>query len=163
MFVVLKTETPKPKVRCWGANLGDLSSKSTMQRNGWAFKNKNSKLDSRFSFEDECRTATFYEPTVAIASATLYGAGSATLDFGNCAPTGKVEVVLSDGKQVQNITKVSDAQGSEKRKRVEFNFQGGSILKITTDFGIVSLNSVDIVCEGIIINILFLLAFDSTI
>jgi hypothetical protein len=122
-----------------------------MSQNGWAFENKNADLETR-SFKDECKASTFYELGLVSVSAVLHGSGSATLHFGNCFPTGIVEVLLYDHNNATNATKISAAQASEKSKHVTFDFQGGSILSLTTKFGTVALNSFDISCGGIIIH-----------
>ena len=137
-------------MRCWDMRLSDISNKATMSQNGWAFQNKTAGLQTRAgSIKDECKDATFYESGLASVSAVLHGSGSATLHFGNCFITGIVEVLLYDHNNVTNATKISVAQASEKSKQVTFDFQGGTILNITTENGIVVLNSLDISCGGI--------------
>ena len=139
-------------MKCWDVHLSDLTNKSTMHRNGWAFENKVSNLLTRIgSYKEECKASTFYEKGLASVSAVFHGSGSATLDFGNCLGTGVVDVFLRDYKNVTNAKKISVAQGSEKSKSVAFDFQGGSILEIRTDYGIVALNDLVISCGGILI------------
>ena len=139
-------------MKCWDARLSDLTNKSTMRQNGWVFENKSSGLQTRLGpYHEDCKTTTFYERGLTSVSAVFQGSGSATLDFGNCLFNGVVEVLLYDHHNVTNATKIAVAQGSEESKSVEFDFQGGSILEIRTDFGIVALNRMVISCGGIII------------
>ena len=130
--------------------LTDLSNKSTMSGNGWAFENKNAGLEARYgTYQEECKESTFYDYGLDGVSAVLHGSGSATLKFGNCFLTGIVEVLLYGHNDLTNATKISVAHASEKSKQVTFDFQEGNVLSLTTNQGIVALNSLDISCGGI--------------
>ena len=77
-------------------------------------------------------------------STIFKGRGRARLVFGNCWTTGTVKAHL-DG------TFIAFAPGNTPSKTVEFNFNVGSILKITEEnVAIVSYNSLHIVqCDGV--------------
>ena len=153
IFVIVITDPTEPTeegTRCWDMRLSDLSNKSTMGQNGWAFENKVAGLQTRYGpYQEECKESTFYEYGLGSVTAVFHGSRSATLGFGNCFLTGMVEVLLYDHNNVTNATKISVAQASEKSKHVTFDFQGGSMLSITTNKGIMALNSLDISCGGI--------------
>ena len=126
-----------------------------MEENGWTFENIGTTIESRFrNPEVKCGKDSVYgwktpgsQKDASIA--TFFGIlpGTATLDFGNCHAGGTVHVFISDGSN-RTSTKIATANGHEKSKRIKFNYGKGTILNITTDVGIIKINSFEISCSG---------------
>ena len=135
--------------------LANTSTRSYMEANGWTFENIGTEIESRFgNTEVECGKHSVYgwktpgsreDASIAVFFGLL--PGSATLDFGNCHAGGVVEVFVSDGSNRTGV-KIATAHGHEKSKQVKIDFVRGTILNITTDVGIVKINSFDISCNG---------------
>ena len=76
-------------------------------------------------------------------STTFSGVGRARLDFGNCfwnEGKGTVKVFLDE-------LEIGSTDASI-RKTVEFNFNSGSVLKITEDEGAIEFNSLQVICPA---------------
>ena len=72
-------------------------------------------------------------------STTFNGKGHAKLDFGNCFNSGSVHASL-DGTEIASVPKDTPS------KTVEFDFNDGSILKVTEEnLAIIQFNSLDII------------------
>ena len=128
-----------------------------MQQNGWAFKNIGTSIETRSGIhDDKCGKDSWYgwktpgSEGLGSLSAIFLGSGSAVLNFGNCHVMGTIEVFLSNTKN-KTRTKMAIARANDKNNNIAFNFTEGTILNITTDGGIVKLNSLVISCKGNII------------
>ena len=114
-------------IECIDIALGDVSSDSTMMKNGWNvdIEHSNTK-DWSQDYLVNCGTHSFYgyhgAQKVGSVSATFKGSGNATLIFGNCYKEGFVEVLLNEEQLKQ--------ANQEKYKTVAFSYRRGDILKI---------------------------------
>ena len=112
---------------CIDIALGDISSDSTMMKNGWNvdIEYSNTK-DWSQDYLVNCGTQTFYgyhgDQKVGSVSATFKGSGNATLIFGNCYKEGFVEVLLNEEQLKQ--------ANQEKYKTVAFSYKRGDTIKI---------------------------------
>ena len=76
---------------------------------------------------------------VGSISTTLSGSGRARLDFGNCHDTGTVKAFL-DGQEI------GSADALIPHKVVEFNFNPGSVLRISEyDVAVIQFNNLEII------------------
>ena len=79
------------------------------------------------------------EDKVGSIITTLSGSGRARLDFGNCNTIGTVKAFL-DGQEI------GSADALTKHKVVKFNFNHGSVLKISEyDYAIIQFNNFEII------------------
>ena len=76
---------------------------------------------------------------VGSINTTLSGSGCAKLDFGNCHDTGTVKAFL-DGQEIES------ADALIPHKVVEFNFNPGSVLRISEyDIAVIQFNNLEII------------------
>ena len=132
---------------CADATLGDLTSKTIMEANGWKV-NVGSSFNPTYA---KCAgTSTWYGyssgSTVGSVAASLKGTGRATLNFGNCFTSGKVIVYL-------NNKEISRANANQNAIEIVFNFSEGDVLRIDEEWdgvrgGIIKLNSFVVSCSG---------------
>ena len=126
------------------SKLTDLSSKSTMENNGWSFdtnKNKESHFKSTCDMHDTWYG--FKYPGVGTVSSTFTGSGTAILDYGNCHNIGEVHVYLNG-----ILTDV--AYKNTPSKQITFDFFPNDVLLIseTNNDAIIKLNSLKLTCKG---------------
>ena len=88
-----------------------------------------------------CQNWYGWDPGEKVGSivTTLSGSGRARLDFGNCHDTGTVKAFL-DGQEI------GSADASIPHKVVEFNFNPGSVLRMSEyDVAIIQFNNLEII------------------
>ena len=118
-----------------------------MTNNGWIF---NINRDVPNSFQKACSQGSTwygYSPfTVGTVTANFTGAGTATLDYGNCYSAGEVKVYLNgELKDVANKNMPS--------KKLNFDFSPNDVLELkefddSGQNGIIKLNSLNLDCKG---------------
>ena len=86
----------------------------------------------------KCSNWYGYGYPIGSISTTFNGIGRAQLDFGNCWTGGAVKATL-------NGTVIASAPKNTPSVTVEFDFEIGSILKITEHGQIIQFNSLDII------------------
>ena len=118
----------------------DITSKETMEENGWIFSVTKHKQEKYVSY---CGDTSWFghssQWNEGSVSAKFKGNGNAKLIFGNCWSAHNVNVYL-------NQNQLANASGDENSKEVLFNFTGGDVLKITEDGAIIKLHSLSISC-----------------
>ena len=113
-----------------------------MEANGWSFDSikyyGRGTVTKRGGYR--CKTDTFWGwasvGTVGTASVVLKGDGTGTLGFGNCFTGGNVKVYLND--------QLLKTAGTQQFPSITFSFSEGDVLRITEDFAIMQLNSLEL-------------------
>ena len=124
--------------------LTDLSSKSTMENNGWSFDtNKNKEPHFKSTCDMHNTWYGFKYPGVGTVSSTFTGSGTATLDYGNCHHVDKVSVSL-------NGELLDVANKNTSSKQITFVFYPNDVLLLSETNGetIIKLNSLNLTCKG---------------
>ena len=140
--------------------LTDVSSKSQMEMNGWAFDtnfNQQTHYSNGDPVDGRCVESNtwygFLEPGDGKITATFTGSGTAELDYGNCGKYGdgldKVEVYFN-GKYINKaeVLELKKENGKEEWKptttssmKAKFEFSPKGVLSITENGAIIKINS----------------------
>ena len=117
-------------------NLLESTSMNTV--NGWTI-DCSAGVWTGYEFEDCKNWYGFLHPESGSIATTLTGSGRARLDFGNCYKTGTVKAFL-DGQEIES------ADALIPHKVVEFNFNPGSVLRISEyDIAVIQFNNLEII------------------
>ena len=134
---------------CIDMKFSDVTSRESMEENGWAFENIGREF-TRISNtrDDQCGDETWYgwkSPSSnksGRVSVTFAESGKATLAYGNCWGQETVDVYF-------NGTKIDAAGPNELEKKVSFDFLERTTLDIKTKGkAILKINSLEISCAG---------------
>ena len=134
---------------CIDMKFSDVTSRESMEENGWAFENIGREF-TRISNtrDDQCGDETWYgwkSPSSnksGRVSVTFAESGKATLAYGNCWGQETVDVYF-------NGTKIDAAGPNELEKKVSFDFLERTTLDIKTKGkAILKINSLKISCAG---------------
>ena len=125
-------------MKCSDAALTDVTTKDTMEQNGWRFSVSS---EPNIVYDMSCGSATWYgylgEERKGEVSATFQGRGFAQLVYGNCWTDHGVDVYLDN---------FLISRSRENRTEVGFQFFPGSILTIKEVNAIIKLHSLSIEC-----------------
>ena len=134
-------------------HLTDITSRDIMEANGWVFENLTSNISycmpSRPTIKEKCRgeNGTHWYgwgcgKNVGAVSITFKGSGTATLNYGNCWDSGRVNVYLNNVKVSYSLP------GTTEMYRFPYN--DGNELKIMDEEGNAIINIFDITfnCKG---------------